>query len=76
MAGYGAAPSVRERLDAADALLVIGSRLNEPTTFGYQVPKAGTAGRTSTSIPGGPTGSTAPELHGRGRCQGVPEGRQ
>src|SRR6185369_13996225 len=38
MAGYGAAPSVRERLDAADALLVIGSRLNEATTFGYAMP--------------------------------------
>ena len=42
--------SVRERLDAADALLVIGSRLNEPTTYGYTMPRdRACAGRTSTS---------------------------
>ena len=34
MTGFGAATSVRERLDAADALLVVGSRLNEMTTYG------------------------------------------
>ena len=38
MAGFGAAPSVRERLRTADAILVIGCRLNEVTTFGYTVP--------------------------------------
>ena len=41
MAGYGAPASVRERLAAADALLVIGSRLNEPTTFEYRLPAMG-----------------------------------
>ena len=41
MAGLGAAPSVRERLDAADALLVIGSRLGETTSYGYAVPRPG-----------------------------------
>ncbi|MGZ8514110.1 MAG: thiamine pyrophosphate-binding protein [Candidatus Limnocylindrales bacterium] len=41
MAGLWAASTVRERLDAADALVVIGSRLNEATTFGYAVPRAG-----------------------------------
>ena len=52
MAGLGAAASVRERLDAADALLVIGSRLSEPTTYGYEVPaRRAAAGRTSTSSP-------------------------
>jgi acetolactate synthase-1/2/3 large subunit len=38
MAGLGAAPSVRERLLAADAMLVIGSRLNEPTSWEDTVP--------------------------------------
>lgn len=38
MAGLGAARSVRERLASADAVLVIGSRLNEATTYGYTWP--------------------------------------
>ncbi len=41
MAGFGAASTVRARLDAADAMVVLGSRLNEPTTFGYEVPRPG-----------------------------------
>lgn len=41
MTGYGAPPTVRQRLEAADALLVLGSRLNEITTFGYRVPRPG-----------------------------------
>jgi acetolactate synthase I/II/III large subunit len=41
MAGFGAPASVRERLASADALLVIGSRLNEPTTFEYRLPAMG-----------------------------------
>ncbi|HEX5826531.1 MAG TPA: thiamine pyrophosphate-dependent enzyme [Candidatus Limnocylindrales bacterium] len=41
MAGFGAPAVVRERIAAADALLVIGSRLNEPTTFEYRVPALG-----------------------------------
>ena len=41
MAGLGAPASVRERLDAADALLVIGSRLSEVTSYGYTVPRDG-----------------------------------
>jgi acetolactate synthase-1/2/3 large subunit len=36
--GYGSAPGVAERLVAADALLVIGCRLNEIASFEYQVP--------------------------------------
>lgn len=39
MTGYGAPDSVRARLDEADALLVIGSRLNEIATFDYQIPR-------------------------------------
>ncbi len=38
MAGYGAPRSVRERLAAADAMLVIGCRLNEPTSFDDAIP--------------------------------------
>ena len=41
MAGYGAPPSVRARLAAADALLVVGSRLNEPTSYDYAIPVPG-----------------------------------
>ena len=35
MAGFGAPPEVRARLEAADAILVLGSRLSESTSFGY-----------------------------------------
>lgn len=41
MTGYGAPAAVHERLETADALLVLGSRLNEITTSGYRVPRAG-----------------------------------
>ena len=40
MAGFGAAASVRERLAAADAMLVIGCRLNEPTSYDDSIPSA------------------------------------
>jgi acetolactate synthase-1/2/3 large subunit len=42
MTGYGSPPTVRARLEAADAILVIGCRLGEITTFGWTVPAAGT----------------------------------
>ncbi|HYH92811.1 MAG TPA: thiamine pyrophosphate-dependent enzyme [Candidatus Saccharimonadales bacterium] len=42
MAGYASPGTVRERLSSADAVLVIGSRLNEPTTFGYTFPTSET----------------------------------
>jgi acetolactate synthase I/II/III large subunit len=38
MAGFGAPAAVRDRLAGADALLVLGSRLSEPTTSEYRVP--------------------------------------
>ena len=41
MTGYGAPATVLQRLEAADAVLVLGSRLNEVTTFGYHVPRPG-----------------------------------
>ena len=62
MAGFAAASSVRERLDAADALLVIGSRLNEPTTFGYTMPRAGLRWIHVDLVPGAAIGSTAPQI--------------
>jgi acetolactate synthase-1/2/3 large subunit len=41
MAGFGSPAVVRQRLTDADALLVIGSRLNEPTSFEYRHPTMG-----------------------------------
>jgi acetolactate synthase I/II/III large subunit len=42
MTGYGSPGTVRARLEAADAILVIGSRLGEITTYGWSIPKPGT----------------------------------
>ena len=41
MTGFGSPRVVRERIAAADVLVVIGSRLSEPTTGGYTIPTAG-----------------------------------
>jgi len=41
MAGYGAPRIVRERLEAADLIVVLGARLNEITTSGYAIPTPG-----------------------------------
>lgn len=41
MTGYGSPSVVRERLASADAILVIGSRLNEPTSYEDAVPTPG-----------------------------------
>lgn len=41
MTGFGSPATVRERIAAADVLVVIGSRLNEPTTAGYRLPAPG-----------------------------------
>ena len=38
MTGYGAAETVRARLERSDFLLVIGCRLNEIASFEYAVP--------------------------------------
>jgi len=62
MAGLGAAPSVRERLETADALLVIGSRLNEATSYGYAVPGDGLRWAHVDLVPTRPGGLPAPEL--------------
>ena len=39
MAGYGSPSVVRERLERADALLVVGCRLSEISSYGYTVPR-------------------------------------
>ena len=62
MAGLASPSSVRDRLDAADALLVIGSRLNEPTTFAYAMPREGLRWAHVDLVPGGAVGSTKPEI--------------
>ena len=41
MTGYGSPSFVRERIEVSDALLVLGARLNEPTTSGYRIPAPG-----------------------------------
>ncbi|MEO5964425.1 MAG: thiamine pyrophosphate-dependent enzyme, partial [Candidatus Limnocylindrales bacterium] len=41
MAGFGSPSTVRDRLVVADAILVLGSRLNEPTTSEYRIPAMG-----------------------------------
>jgi acetolactate synthase-1/2/3 large subunit len=62
MAGLGAATTVRERLDAADALVVIGSRLNEATTYGYATPRAGLRWAHVDLEPGRAKGLPTPEI--------------
>ena len=62
MAGYGAAASVRERLLAADAMLVIGSRLNEPTSWEDTIPGASTTWAWVDIEPHAPLGPRPPEL--------------
>jgi acetolactate synthase-1/2/3 large subunit len=41
MTGFGSPRAVRERIETADALLVLGSRLSEPTTSGFRFPAMG-----------------------------------
>ncbi|MDQ3126920.1 MAG: thiamine pyrophosphate-dependent enzyme, partial [Chloroflexota bacterium] len=43
MAGYGSPAVVRERLERSDAILVLGCRLSEITSFGYAIPADGQA---------------------------------
>jgi acetolactate synthase-1/2/3 large subunit len=62
MAGFGAPACVRERLAAADALLVLGSRLNEPTTYDYSMPRPGLRWAHVDLVPGKAAGSTTPEI--------------
>jgi acetolactate synthase-1/2/3 large subunit len=58
MTGYDAPVTVRERLANADAMLVIGCRLGEITTFGWTVPAQGTRWAHVDIAPG----TIAPDL--------------
>lgn len=60
MTGYGAPATVRERLASADALLVIGCRLGEITTFGWTVPAAETRWAHVDIAPGMVAGDLPP----------------
>ena len=62
MAGLGAPDIVRERIEAADALLVLGCRLSETTTFEYRVPAAGSRWVHVDIDPRVPPGLPAPTL--------------
>ncbi len=42
MTGYWSPSVVRERLEAADVVLVLGARMSEIATYGYRIPVAGT----------------------------------
>ncbi len=62
MAGLAAAPTVRARLEQADAMLVIGSRLNEPTSGDDTIPAAGTRWAHVDIEPGLTAGPRQPDL--------------
>jgi acetolactate synthase-1/2/3 large subunit len=61
MAGLGAATSVRERLNAADALILLGCRLNEFTSYGYTVPRQGLPWIQVDIAPAPPSWAPAPQ---------------
>jgi acetolactate synthase I/II/III large subunit len=52
MTGYWAPRTVPARLDRADVLLVVGCRLNDPTTFGYRYPHTGQCWAHVDLVPG------------------------
>ncbi|BCO39230.1 acetolactate synthase large subunit [Mycobacterium paraintracellulare] len=60
--GLSSPPSVAERLRAADALLVLGCRLDENTTFGYSVPTTTTRWVHVDLAPHGLSGDWAAEI--------------
>ena len=62
MAGYGAAPTVRDRLASADAMLVIGCRLNEPTSWDDSIPRPGQRWAHVDIEPNRPVGLAAASL--------------
>jgi len=63
MTGYGSPATVRERLANADAMLVVGSRLGEITSFGWTIPAATTRWAHVDIAPGTPApGTPAPAI--------------
>jgi acetolactate synthase I/II/III large subunit len=61
MTGNGAPETVRRRLEETDALLVLGSRLGEITTYGYELPGPSTHW-AQVDIEPQTTGSVRPDL--------------
>ena len=63
MTGYGSPAVVRDRLAAADAMLVIGCRLGEIASYGWTIPSAGTRWAHVDIAPGRPaTELGAPDI--------------
>ncbi len=60
MTGYGSPAVVRDRLAQADAILVIGCRLNEITSFGWAIPAPGTSWAHVDVDPTRPSADLAP----------------
>jgi acetolactate synthase-1/2/3 large subunit len=60
--GLSSPPSVAERLRSADAVLVIGCRLDEITTFGYSVPSPTAQWAHVDAEPHGLVGDAAAEV--------------
>jgi acetolactate synthase-1/2/3 large subunit len=62
MTGIGSPASVKARLEEADAMLVLGCRLGEMTTFGYQIPRPTTRWAQVDLEPLGASASHRPEI--------------
>ena len=62
MTGLGAAPSVRERLERADVVLALGTRLNEIATYDYALPGPATRLVQVDLEPGFPGDRRQPDL--------------
>ncbi|MGD0247795.1 MAG: thiamine pyrophosphate-dependent enzyme, partial [Candidatus Limnocylindrales bacterium] len=62
MTGLGAPDSVRARLEEADALLVLGCRLGEITTYGYQIPGPATRWAQVDAEPSGAACAHRPDI--------------
>jgi acetolactate synthase-1/2/3 large subunit len=62
MTGPGAPASVRGRLEEADAVLVLGCRLGEMTTYGYRIPGPSTRWAQVDIDPRGAASQHRPEI--------------
>ncbi len=62
MTGLGSPATVRARIEEADALLVLGSRLGEITTYGYAVPRPETRWAHIDVEPQGMASAHCPDL--------------
>jgi acetolactate synthase-1/2/3 large subunit len=62
MTGLGSPASVRARLEETDALLVLGCRMGEMTTYGYSIPGAGTRWAQVDVEPRGAMLAARPEI--------------